>query len=76
LTPEIGKKNRWYLDLKKAVIEQQGKAVLDSLPEGEDVCLELAETVIDYLPKRYPVSHGRGGISPTELTFLIAALFS
>jgi Protein of unknown function (DUF3445) len=56
LAPNNFGENRWYLDLKKAVIEKQGTVVLDSLPEGEDICLELAETLIDYLPKRYPVS--------------------
>ena len=31
-----------------------GKVVVDSLPENDDACTELLETLADYLPKRYP----------------------
>ena len=31
-----------------------GKHVIDSLPENDAACGELLETLVDYLPKRYP----------------------
>ncbi|KAK9894462.1 hypothetical protein P389DRAFT_186346 [Cystobasidium minutum MCA 4210] len=51
---ELDKDYQFYLDMKKRVIEQQGKTVVDSLPENDEACGELLETVVDYLPKRYP----------------------
>ena len=32
----------------------KGRDVVDSLPENDAGCGELLETVVDYLPKRYP----------------------
>lgn len=49
----------WYLSEKKRVIEEQGTKVLDSLPENDAGCQELLETVIDWLPKRYPTLFDR-----------------
>ncbi|KAF8514639.1 hypothetical protein BU17DRAFT_52414 [Hysterangium stoloniferum] len=51
---EIDKDYRWYLEQKAKVISEQGKTVVDSLPENDDACNELLETLIDWLPKRYP----------------------
>ncbi|KAF9030721.1 hypothetical protein BDZ89DRAFT_660335 [Hymenopellis radicata] len=51
---EIDKDYKWYLDQKAKVIKEKGKIVIDSLPENDDACAELLETLIDYLPKRYP----------------------
>lgn len=42
-----------------------GKVVVDSLPENDDACAELLETLVDYLPKRFPTlfdSIGKTGI--------------
>ncbi|PCH35811.1 hypothetical protein WOLCODRAFT_140094 [Wolfiporia cocos MD-104 SS10] len=51
---EIDKDYQWYLDEKARVIREQGKHVIDSLPENDDACTELLESLVDYLPKRYP----------------------
>ncbi|TFY60904.1 hypothetical protein EVJ58_g4856 [Rhodofomes roseus] len=56
---EIDKEYQWYLDEKARVIREQGKnllqrVVVDSLPENDAACTELLETLVDYLPKRYP----------------------
>ncbi|KZP00434.1 hypothetical protein CALVIDRAFT_595249 [Calocera viscosa TUFC12733] len=60
---EITSDYEWYLSEKKKVIESepvyQGKKVLDSLPENDFACQELMETVIDWLPKRYPTLFDR-----------------
>ncbi|KAF9514579.1 hypothetical protein BS47DRAFT_1342892 [Hydnum rufescens UP504] len=51
---EISSDYEWYLSEKKRVIQEQGTVVLDSLPENDFACQELLETVVDWLPKRYP----------------------
>ncbi|KZT72269.1 hypothetical protein DAEQUDRAFT_27471 [Daedalea quercina L-15889] len=51
---EIDKEYQWYLDQKARVIKEQGRVVVDSLPENDAACTELLETLVDYLPKRYP----------------------
>ncbi|CCM03919.1 uncharacterized protein FIBRA_06070 [Fibroporia radiculosa] len=51
---EIDNEYVWYLDEKARVIREQGKVVIDSLPENDDACTELLETLADYLPKRFP----------------------
>ncbi|KAF8575224.1 hypothetical protein K439DRAFT_1623749 [Ramaria rubella] len=51
---EIDKDLKWYLREKSRVISEQGKRVLDSLPENDDACNELLEVLVDWLPKRYP----------------------
>ncbi|KAH9834100.1 uncharacterized protein C8Q71DRAFT_873543 [Rhodofomes roseus] len=62
---EIDKEYQWYLDEKARVMREQGKnllqswvpigrVVVDSLPENDAACTELLETLVDYLPKRYP----------------------
>ncbi|OBZ69863.1 hypothetical protein A0H81_10273 [Grifola frondosa] len=51
---EIDKEYQWYLAEKAKVIKEQGKKVLDSLPENDDACAELLEILVDYLIKRYP----------------------
>ncbi|KAF8304833.1 hypothetical protein DL93DRAFT_2066749 [Clavulina sp. PMI_390] len=56
---EISADYEWYLSEKKRVIEEQGKVVLDSLPENDPACQELLETVADWLPKRYPTMFDR-----------------
>ncbi|KZT50557.1 hypothetical protein CALCODRAFT_559055 [Calocera cornea HHB12733] len=56
---EISSDYEWYLSEKKKVIESEGKKVLDSLPENDFACQELMETVVDWLPKRYPTLFDR-----------------
>ncbi|EED81637.1 predicted protein [Postia placenta Mad-698-R] len=51
---EIDREYKWYLDEKARVIREQGKVVIDSLPENDAACTELLETLADYLPKRFP----------------------
>ncbi|OJT10571.1 hypothetical protein TRAPUB_12907 [Trametes pubescens] len=51
---EIDKEYKWYIDEKARVIAEQGKKVVDSLPENDEACGELLELLADYLPKRYP----------------------
>jgi len=51
---EIDKDLKWYIEEKTRVIEEQGKKVVDSLPENDEASGELLETLVDYLPKRYP----------------------
>ncbi|KAL5498789.1 hypothetical protein ACEPAH_2144 [Sanghuangporus vaninii] len=51
---EIDKDLKWYIEQKTRVISEQGKHVVDSLPENDAACGELLELLIDYLPKRYP----------------------
>ena len=48
---EIDKDYKLYLDMKQLVIKEQGKVVLDSMPENDEGCCELLETLVDYLPK-------------------------
>ena len=45
---------------------RQGKVVLDSLPENDFACQELLETVVDFLPKRYPTLFDRLLSSPSQ----------
>lgn len=56
---ELDKDYMFYLDMKKRVIEQQGKVVMDSLPENDEACGELLEILVDYLPKVFSDSQGR-----------------
>ncbi|PAV19140.1 hypothetical protein PNOK_0598400 [Pyrrhoderma noxium] len=51
---EIDKDLKWYIEQKTRVIQEQGKHVIDSLPENDAGCGELLEILVDYLPKRYP----------------------
>jgi len=51
---EIDKDYTWYIEQKAKVIKEQGKHVLDSLPENDVACTELLEVLIDWLPRRYP----------------------
>ncbi|KAM0746601.1 hypothetical protein T439DRAFT_134935 [Meredithblackwellia eburnea MCA 4105] len=51
---EIDKDYMRDINMKKAVIEEHGERVLNSLSENDDASAELLETLIDYLPKRYP----------------------
>ncbi|KAI5120885.1 hypothetical protein M0805_002985 [Coniferiporia weirii] len=51
---EVGKDLKWYIEQKSRVIKEQGKHVIDSLPENDAGCGELMEILVDYLPKRYP----------------------
>ncbi|KIY73213.1 hypothetical protein CYLTODRAFT_417183 [Cylindrobasidium torrendii FP15055 ss-10] len=51
---EIDKDYAWYIEHKTKVIQEKGKVVVDSLPENDDACAELLETLVDYLPKRFP----------------------
>lgn len=51
---ELDKDYMFYLDMKKRVIEEQGKKVIDSMPENDDGCCELLEVLVDYLPKVGP----------------------
>lgn len=62
---EIDSDYEWYLAEKANVIAQQGKRVVDSLPENDAACQELLEILADWLPKRYPTlfqSLGADGI--------------
>ncbi|EJU05042.1 hypothetical protein DACRYDRAFT_47033, partial [Dacryopinax primogenitus] len=56
---EISSDYQWYLSEKKKVIQREGKKVLDSLPENDFACQELLETVLDWMPKRYPTLFDR-----------------
>ncbi|QRV75034.1 actin-related protein 10 [Ceratobasidium sp. AG-Ba] len=51
---ELSSSYRWYLAEKKRVIAEQGKKVIDSLPENDAACGELLECVVDFLTTRYP----------------------
>jgi len=51
---EVDKDLKWYIEEKARVIDEQGEKVVDSLPENDEACGELLETLVDYLPKRYP----------------------
>jgi len=51
---EISADYEWYLAQKKDVVESEGRKVLDSLPENDFACQELLETIVDWMPKRYP----------------------
>lgn len=43
-----------YLEEKKKVFHEYGKDSIDWLPESEEACLELMETVVDHMLVRYP----------------------
>lgn len=60
---EIDKDIGWYIDEKTRVIKEQGKTVVDSLPENDDACAELLEILVDYLPKRYPTLFEHIGVN-------------
>ncbi|KZT25682.1 hypothetical protein NEOLEDRAFT_1169290 [Neolentinus lepideus HHB14362 ss-1] len=51
---EIDKDYKWYIEEKARVIKEKGKVVIDSCPDNDEACGELMETLVDYLPKRYP----------------------
>ena len=51
---EIDSDYTWYIHEKAKVIAEQGKHVLDSLPENDDACNELLDMLVDWLPRRYP----------------------
>ncbi|KIJ31272.1 hypothetical protein M422DRAFT_186275 [Sphaerobolus stellatus SS14] len=62
---EIDMDYEWYLEEKAKVIKEQGKKVVDSLPENDEACNELLEVLVDWLPKRYPTlfeNIGKDGI--------------
>ncbi|KAL8290009.1 hypothetical protein RQP46_002948 [Phenoliferia psychrophenolica] len=52
---EIDKDYLRDVNMKKAVIAEHKERVLNSLPENDDAAGELLETLVDYLPKRYPM---------------------
>ncbi|CAE6425310.1 unnamed protein product [Rhizoctonia solani] len=56
---ELSASYRWYLAEKKRVIEEQGKKVIDSLPENDAACGELLEMVVEFLTTRYPTLFDR-----------------
>ncbi|KAH9855929.1 hypothetical protein C2E23DRAFT_557005 [Lenzites betulinus] len=66
---EIDKEYKWYIDEKARVIAEQGKKVVDSLPENDAACGELLELLADYLPKRYPMLFKRD--NPDSITNLV-----
>ncbi|GAA5849182.1 hypothetical protein JCM8547_006471 [Rhodosporidiobolus lusitaniae] len=51
---EIDSDYRKQMAYKKQVIEDHPDKTVLSLPENDDGCKELLETLVDYLPKRYP----------------------
>ncbi|KAI0767107.1 hypothetical protein C8Q74DRAFT_1203421 [Fomes fomentarius] len=58
---EIDREYKRYLDEKATVIKEQGKTVIDSLPENDEACGELLMELVNYLPKRYPTLFTREG---------------
>ena len=48
---ELDRHYEFYLEMKQRVIREQGKVVLDSMPENDEACCELLETIADFLPK-------------------------
>ncbi|KAG8748258.1 hypothetical protein FRC10_007648 [Ceratobasidium sp. 414] len=56
---ELSASYRWYLAEKKRVITEQGKKVIDSLPENDAACGELLECVVAFLTVRYPTLFDR-----------------
>ncbi|KAK4706070.1 hypothetical protein P7C70_g119, partial [Phenoliferia sp. Uapishka_3] len=52
---EIDKDYLRDVNMKRAVIEEHKEKTLNSLPENDDGAAELLETLVDYLPKRYPL---------------------
>lgn len=56
---ELSASYKWYLAEKKRVIEEQGKKVIDSLPENDAACGELLECVVEFLVARYPTLFDR-----------------
>lgn len=56
---ELSASYRWYLAEKKKVIAEQGKKVIDSLPENDAACGELLELVVEFLTARYPTLFDR-----------------
>ncbi|GAA5921727.1 hypothetical protein JCM1841_007108 [Sporobolomyces salmonicolor] len=51
---EIDSKYRREMAYKKEVISQHRDRCVLSLPENDAACGELLQTLVDYLPKRYP----------------------
>ncbi|CEL55399.1 hypothetical protein RSOLAG1IB_01409 [Rhizoctonia solani AG-1 IB] len=56
---EISSSYQWYLAEKKRVIEEQGRNVIDSLPENDAACAELLELVVEFMTTRYPTLFDR-----------------
>ncbi|CAE7131566.1 unnamed protein product, partial [Rhizoctonia solani] len=56
---ELSASYRWYLAEKKRVVEEQGKKVIDSLPENDAACGELLEMVVEFMTARYPTLFDR-----------------
>ncbi|KAF8746424.1 hypothetical protein RHS02_00897, partial [Rhizoctonia solani] len=56
---ELSASYEWYLAEKKRVIEEQGKKVIDSLPENDAACGELLELVVEFMTTRYPTLFDR-----------------
>lgn len=49
--------DKWYIryiEEKKRIFTDYGKEYCDSLPDGEDACEELLETIVDHMLTRYP----------------------
>ncbi|ODQ81971.1 hypothetical protein BABINDRAFT_160186 [Babjeviella inositovora NRRL Y-12698] len=44
-----------YLEKKKRIFHEYGDTNIASLPESDDACLELVETVRAHILKRYPL---------------------
>jgi hypothetical protein len=56
---ELSASYRWYLAEKKRVIVEQGRKVIDSLPENDAACGELLELVVEFMVARYPTLFDR-----------------
>ncbi|KAF5093274.1 hypothetical protein D0Z03_002491 [Geotrichum reessii] len=49
--------DKWYIryiEEKKKIFDQYGKEYCDWLPESQDACEELLETIVDHMLTRYP----------------------
>ena len=60
-----------YIQEKERIYHEYGKDNIDWLPESEDACIELMETVRDHMLKRYPLlftSEDNGVHVKNELT--------
>lgn len=44
---EIDKDLDWYISEKRKIIEENGKKVIDSMPENDDAAGELLELLVD-----------------------------
>lgn len=56
---EISASYQWYLEEKRRVIAEQGRKVIDSLPENDAACGELLGLVVEFIVARYPTLFNR-----------------